>query len=309
MATAKTDKKKTTKGSIPSKSAWGWLYQPGALVIMAVLCSSPIVYGYVLRNLPAVDQVAEFMVQQEQITIHDKPAYLPEDLVNQIIKNTELSLPISIWSSGLAEKIAQGAKLHPWVTKAVKVELLPQKGIVLHLNFRQPVAFIKTPSGFYPIDREGVLLPPKDFSAESVRQYPIISNVQSVPQGPEGTNWGDLSVIGAARLAEYLHPVNAKAGDKISDYWIAMALEEIVIPKLIAPQVEMVDLDYQIKVKGGSILNWGVAPGVEHNRQPTSEQKLLRMLKYYQEFGSFTAPRGPYEIDFRHWTETYRRPL
>ena len=47
-------------------------------------------------------------------------------------------------------------------------------------------------------DADGVVLPSGDFTAESAAAYPRISGVESSPQGPEGSPWGDPVVEEAA---------------------------------------------------------------------------------------------------------------
>ena len=54
---------------------------------------------------------------------------------------------------------------------------------------------------------------------------------------------------------------------------------------------------------------WGRAPGSGHPGELTAVQKIGRLRKYLDEFGGYAQPRGPYEIDIRHWQEITRRPL
>jgi len=56
------------------------------------------------------------------------------------------------------------------------------------------------------VDAEGVVLPSADFTAESAALYPRISGVESSPQGPEGSAWGDPVVEEGAALALALGP-------------------------------------------------------------------------------------------------------
>jgi hypothetical protein len=72
--------------------------------------------------------------------------------------------------------------------------------------------------------------------------------------------------------------------------------------------VEPADIVLQLQAKGGSTIIWGRAPGTDHPGELTSAQKVARLDKYVTEFGSFSRPSGPYEIDIRHWQEITRRP-
>jgi hypothetical protein len=305
MSRAVADKKKPKK----EESTWNvqvgrWLYRPPVLILMAMICSAPIVYGYISKYLPEIGNLQQYQITADQIVVEHAPDYLPSSFTSDVIEHAGLKFPLSLWEPKLAEKLAQSAKAHPWTDKVNKITVSPHAGIRLDLVFRIPVALVKTNSGYYPVDRDGTLLPPRDFNPELISSYPLISNVMTIPQGPEGTNWGDLSVTGAARLAEFMTP----NGD-LNKYWKTLGFQEIMIPRLDHAVIEIADVEYRLKTRGGSEILWGLSPGVKTTQQPTAEQKLLKLLKYYEDFGSFEAPRGPYEIDFRHWTETYRRPL
>jgi hypothetical protein len=71
---------------------------------------------------------------------------------------------------------------------------------------REPVAMVGVKGGLLAIDAEGVVLPSADFTAESAALYPRIAGVESSPQGPEGSAWGDPVVEEGAALALAVGP-------------------------------------------------------------------------------------------------------
>jgi hypothetical protein len=152
--------------------------------------------------------------------------------------------------------------------------------------------------GMYPLDERSVLLPPVDFSVADTRRFPVILGVPAPPQGAEGTRWGDVSVIGAARLAKILLP-----------HWKRLNLKAIKISARKQAVVSADDITYELVTRGGSRILWGRSPDSRHPGELTPDQKIGRMQKYMSDFGGFDHPHGPYEIDIRHWQEISRRPL
>src|SRR5262249_20118839 len=154
--------------------------------------------------------------------------------------------------------------------------------IVIQVEYRRPVVLLASKTGFYPVDPEGVLLPPTDFSAKDAERYPVVKNIRSVPAGPAGTSWGDPVVLAAARL-----------GDTLLNDWSDLKLTAIVAPKPTKAEVDPADLVFELAAQGGSRIIWGRAPGSGHPGELTANQKIGRLHKYLREFGGFDQPRGP----------------
>ena len=303
---AKRSRKNSAQVS-PGKFSFGqWLYRPPVLLAMATLCSSPIIFGYLARHLPAAGLFPNYKVEASQVFLipEPDPKHVPVDIKQALLRDAGITLPVSVWDKKLAEKLYVACKAYPWIENVEQVEIVPDSGINIKVTYRQAIAFVNTSSGYYPIDRHGVLLPPRDFTRQDVQNYPVIVNVQSIPQGPEGTHWGDASLVGAANLIAVLCPEG-----NLDLYWNRFKIKAIKIPRLESAEIDLEKMDYRIVTLSGSEIIWGIAPGVETTRQPPADQKLRMIEKYHRDFGSFIAPRGPYEIDFRDWTKTYRRQL
>ena len=90
---------------------------------------------------------------------------------------------------------------------------------------------------------------------------------------------------------------------------ITFGLTSIVAPQRPDPKVSPAELTFELTSKGGSVIVWGRPPGTNHPGELTVEQKVGRLERYLEQFGSFDGPHGPYEIDIRHWQEISRRPL
>lgn len=308
----KTRKKKTeSPTAAPSRSfaerMARTLYQPRTLVLAAMLVSSTVVVPLIGDWLPDLSARDEYRLRTADIAITQPPFWVPHDLVQQVIERAQLGEEVSLLDESLAAEIAEAFRLHPWVAEVVRVEKSLPARIEVELKYRRPVAMVQVKQGLYPVDPEGTLLPPADFSVAEARRYPRIENVLSTPQGPSGTNWGDVAVVGAARLADVLGcPVQP---DSPVTFWKKFGLSAIRAPRQSKANVMIDDLVFELVTEGGSRIIWGRAPGSRHPGELTAEQKIGRLQEYLADFGSFDHPQGPCEIEIHHWQSITRRPL
>jgi hypothetical protein len=115
------------------------------------------------------------------------------------------------------------------------------------------------------------------------------------PAGPAGVAWGDIVVVGGARLADRIAP-----GHDLTRYWDRYQLEAIEAPRRGKTDADLADLTYELMTRGGSRIVWGRPPGGDELEPPPS-QKLARLDEYLSRYGNFEAPHGPYRIDIRHF--------
>ena len=146
---------------------------------------------------------------------------------------------------------------------------------------------------------------PRTFRGRILKGYPLIENPSTLPEGPAGTSWGDLMVLGAARLAEHL----LHAHDEHTSHWEYLKLAGIQLPRRTTAEVDIEEIQYRLITKDGSRILWGRAPGTDHPGELTAEQKIGRLTRYLADFGTFRPPHGPLEIDIRHWQEITQRRL
>jgi len=282
----------------------GYLFRPRVLLLAAMAVSATFMFPVVKSLLPDLSEQSEFCLPTSQIQIGDTPHWVPQNLVEQVMRQAGLPDQLRMLDSDLTRRVAEAFQMHPWVAEVVRVEKAFPPKIEVTLEYRRPVAMVQVKQGMYPVDAQGVLLPPADFSVTDTQLYPVIQNVSSMPQGPAGTNWGDVSVAGAAHLAHVL-----LAADGKTPHWKRFHLAAIWIPKRSDADLTIDDVTYELITQGGSRIIWGRAPGTDHPGELSPEQKLGRLERYLSEFHSFEAPHGPYEIDIRHWQEISRRPL
>ncbi|MBL8793832.1 MAG: hypothetical protein JNM56_08005, partial [Planctomycetia bacterium] len=140
--------------------------------------------------------------------------------------------------------------------------------------------------------------------AEAVR-FPRIMNVTSRPKGPAGTEWGDLNVIGAARLAAVL----LESRQEGEPAWRRFGLAGIRVPKSRALRPSLDEVGLELLTAGGSRIVWGRPPGSSHPGELSVDQKVGRLQKYVRDYGGFDQPHGPYLIDITHWQEISRSSI
>ena len=289
--------------SAENKSATGSLlmrlmFRPRMLLSLAVAITFTAAFPYCLRQLPNLSERTEYRLQTADIVINQPPRYVPADLVQQVIELAELPDELSLLDDGLVARVASSFGRHPWVAEVIEVKKTHPARLTVTLRYRCPVAMVKVQQGVYPVDVEGRLLPPADFSVAETARYPLILNVKSTPLGPAGEMWGDDTVVAAARLADILQ----------AD-WEQLKLAAIYAPRQTTASQSIADVQLELLTEGGSHILWGRAPGSNHPGELQPKKKIGRLKKYQADFGSFDEPLGPYEIDIRHWQEISRRPL
>lgn len=297
----RSSKTPTTNSAAPVKRTplVNRIFQPGTLMLLACAAGSAVLTPWFLRQLPDLKSRPEYQVAFQEIQLSPRPSgTVPNDLVRQIQRQRDFPEWVSTLDPGLAQRLAAAFREQPWIESVREVRLTYPPQIVVQVDYRRPVALVALKSGLYPVDPEGVVLPPADFSPKDAERFPVVQNVRSVPAGPAGLAWGDPVVLAAARLA-----------DAMRNDWPDLQLTAIVAPKPAKADIDPSELIFSLTAKGGSKIVWGRAPGSGHPGELTAVQKIGRLHKYLREFGGFDQPRGPYEIDIRHWQEISRRPL
>ncbi len=273
------------------------LFRPKILLILAIVVSGLFLLPKIKNRLPDLTQRKEYQIEIKDLLLNPAPPhYVPIDIVDQVIKRSQLPEKVSLLDQELVLKVADAFQNHPWVREVVSVE--KTNTVEVQVRFRKPAAMVELKQQLYPVDNEGILLPPEDFSVSDARRYPIITGIRSMPEGSAGSNWGDVTVKGAAQLAEVLGP-----------HWKELDIVSIEAPPRTTAKVVLDDLIYRLVTTGGSEIVWGRSPQSQRRGELRVDQKIGKLEKYYRDYGGFDRPHGPYEIDIRHWQEISRRPL
>lgn len=275
----------TVRKSVFRPSMLWWL--ASALLIVVFL-------PYLPWLIPDLSGLPQYQIGWDRVQVTPPPPGVPTVIVDEVRAAAKLPERLSLLEPGLAARLAVAFAAHPWIANVEKVEVERQRRITIALIYRRPAALVESRDGYYPVDAEGVLLPPGDFDSDAAAKLPVVKNIKTLPQGAAGEGWGDLTVVCAARVAAALAP----EGD-IERHWNRLGLAALIAPtpKVAAPVAE--DLSFEILTRGGSIVVWGRAPGAD-SLEPSVEEKLARLSQVVQNQGSLDGPGGPYRIDIRH---------
>jgi len=264
-------------------------------MLLAIGAAVTVLHPYVRGWLPDPVTLPEYQFPARKIRISAANRWVPRDLVEQVIRRSELPEQLSLLDAGLTARLAAAFADHPWVSQVDQVRASRESGIAVELEYRVPVMMVETARGAYPVDIEGHVLPPADFSLAEVARFPHLRGVKSNPAGPAGRAWGDVVVVGGARLAATLAPEQ-----DLTRYWDRFRLEAIEAPLRTEADPELGDLTYELLTRDRSRIVWGRPPGAD-DLEPPPSQKIARLEQYLSRYGSFDAPQGPYRIDIRHF--------
>lgn len=255
------------------------------------------------RIVPNLQDRPEYQFRMEETRITPPHAWVPQKILHEVLGAAALPETVSLLDPELCRKVAIAWEQHPWVRRVKSVRITAEPALIVDLEYRIPVAFIEVPQGFYPVDIDGVLLPPRDFSVSKTDQLPHVRNISSTPQAPAGKPWGDVTVSAAARLAAVLVPQQ-----NLAEYWGRFGLKAIVAPLVREPPLNADQLTFELETTGGNRIVWGKAPGSD-TLEPSPAVKLARMAEYQSRFGSLDGVSGLHRIDIRLFDGISLQPL
>ena len=177
------------------------------VLVLAAGLTGGAYYGW-QRVGPQVTQGPEYLLEPDQIEITPPPPWIRSDVRGETVRDGGLS-GLSILDRELTVKIARAFGLHTWVEEVRRVRKEHPARVVVELAYRRPVAMVEVTMndrpGLLPVDVNGVLLPPGDFSAEQARDYLRVSLADATPAGPAPSGrdyamWLAFSALGSVML-------------------------------------------------------------------------------------------------------------
>jgi hypothetical protein len=236
----------------------------------------------------------QFQLTADKIDVTPPPAWVRSDVKAEVVQDGSLE-GMSLLDHQLTVKVAQAFSMHSWVENVSRVSKIGQRHparVQVELTYRKPVAMVEVTMngqpGLLPVDVEGVLLPPQDFSADQVRLYPRISVENTSPTGPVGTPWGDGRIQDAAALATL-----------VQESWKAIGLFRIQISATEKPDVPG-EYVFELQARQGARVIWGHAPRL---RDPADKRlaaaKLEKLQGLIQKQGTLEDQPSSTVVDLR----------
>ncbi len=225
--------------------------------------------GYLAWHRWGAEHVAKqyYGVDPTLIEITQPPTFVRSDIVRTVYQDTAME-GLSLMDHQATAKIASAFSTHPWIRRVVSVRKLPGGCLDVRVDYRVPVAMVrvamrdsKTESvGFFPIDGDGVLLPPTDFSSAETSNFIHIEVPDAYPTGGAGSAFGDSRVESAAKLAALIAPFREPG--RIAAIGVHGDPRQNPIPQL------------EITTKDNHRHFWGSAPGSEMRGESSATMKL-----------------------------------
>lgn len=281
------------------------LFRPKTLVAMAAAAAIGLLVPLGRQITPALASRPEFQLTPATVTLPPAPAWIPQNLAGQVFNTAGLGDTLSLLDPTVCERVAAAFHTHPWIERVVSVQKRWPARIVVDVIYREPVAMVRGIDGFYPVDRHGILLPARDFSALDVQAFPVIEQVTSAPVGRLGEAWGDPAVTAAARLAEVL----LQNADQTHNWWQLLNLAAIVVPQNVTLPESADELQFELRTKGGSRILWGRGPDSRNPAELNVTGKLQRLRELHTRYGSPDGKRDQWLIDIRPLQGIDRRML
>lgn len=247
----------------PARGQWTTLFADraagwGSLGVVALVVAA----GFALWPMVAdrVRSEAGNVLRPEAVEVRGLAPWVKSDVKAESLRLASLDGGLPLDDPELPRRLGRAFDMHPWVRQVVRVELSHPAAAVVEVECREPVAMIGVRGGLLAIDGEGVVLPSADFTGESAAKYPRIKGVESSPQGPEGSAWGDPVVEEAAALALAIAPE-----------WNELDFVEC------RPRMEQGRRRWELVRADGGVVVFGSAPGREAGSEPLAAAKVARL--------------------------------
>ncbi len=265
---------------------------------------------------------SQYQLTVDSFEITPPPPWIHSDIRAQVMRDGSLS-QLDILDPDLTKRVVQAFELNAWVAEAICAKKRPGDAgprVIIDLRYREPVIMVRTRDPrwkgdcFWPVDTEGIFLPPEDFSASQTRAYLRVEAGNTLPAGGIGMPYGDPAVTGAARIASAL-----------KDIWSELGLEWILVrrelPQDIAAPVETlfvllptgapvdaiaaragmrpVGLSPSAATDMSLEVRWGHAPGQEAPGEASAAEKSARLRQLALDHGRLDQLPPSTVIDLR----------
>lgn len=237
---------------------------------------------------PTIVGTPAYALDESKFDVTPQPPYIHGNVKRDAIRAGGLT-GVSILDPKLIDKVQHAFAVQTWVASVKRITKQHPARVVVELEYRRPVAMVEVMQGeergLLPVDAEGVLLPPEDFSANQVKKYLRIACGPTQPQGPVGTSWGDARITAAASIAASL-----------GELWQKLQLYRIVYTGDDANSAPSFDL----VTRDGSKVIWGHAPGQEASGEATASEKVAQLAAWHEHNGPLSAAGDKREINVRN---------
>ncbi|MEX2114482.1 MAG: hypothetical protein WD845_14910 [Pirellulales bacterium] len=259
-----------------------WMAIAGVIAVV----TSGVAYGVWRQVRTHVLASSQYNVDPQQIIVTPAPSWIRSNVKEEVLREASISGPLSLLEAQLTPRVAGAFAAHPWIAGVERVSKRFPAGLEVEVTYRRPVAMVEVPDGALPVDVAGVVLPTTDFQPGEADKYPRVGGVQTAPAGLCGSEWGDAAVVGGAQIAAVL------AND-----WQALDLFRIMPSGRKPGGRGGVEYTFALFTRGGTRIDWGLAPGTTVNTEPPATDKVHQLRQYAATNGSLDG-ETPQQIRF-----------
>lgn len=200
------------------------------------------------------------ILRPEMVELRGVAPWVKSDIKAEALRTASLDGGVPVGDPELGNRLARAFDTHPWVKQVLSAKPRHPAAAVVEILCREPVAMVSVKGGLLAVDAEGVVLPSGDFTAEAAAEYPRITGIDSSPQGPEGSAWGDPAVEEGAAVAVVIGPE-----------WRSLGLVEC------RSKLQGVTRLWELVGPEGQKIFFGAAPGHERDGEPSAAEKIARL--------------------------------
>ena len=257
-----------------------------AIASVIVLVTAGVCYGVWRQVRSHVLAGRQYQVDAREILITPLPPWIRTDLPDEVIREASLTGPLSLLEPRLTPRVAGAFAAHPWVERVRRVSKRFPSGLEVELQYRKPVAVVEVTDGALPVDVRGVVLPTSDFRPGEADLFPRIGGIHTSPAGLVGEPWGDAGVVGGAEIAAAL-----------ADAWQSLDLFRIAPAGRRPGGRGGVEYTYAIFTRGGTRIDWGLAPGTTVSAELPATDKVAQLKRFAAQHGSLDGEK-PHQLYF-----------
>jgi len=231
------------------------------LLAGAVVLAAIVGVGWLWRQYDdVVGWAGDNLLEPATIDVRGMAAWVRADIKAEALKAASLDRGLPLTDPELANRLARAFDMHPWVKRVIDVRLVHPPAAVVEIVCREPAAMVAVKGGLLAVDAESVVLPSDDFSADIAAEYPRLTGIDSSPQGPEGSRWGDVVVEEGAAVASVIGPD-----------WKALGLVEC------KPVITAGVRRWELVGPDAKTIRFGSAPGHETAGEPSAALKAAAL--------------------------------
>lgn len=282
-STDETPEVKPPRPSSFAKILRSQLGKPRRLIAAALVFAVGGVIITAPQWLPDLNGRPEYQVKADLIKITPPPEYIPTDFLDKVLKESGLPETLSLLDPDLIPDVVKAFQSNAWVQEVVHVRKAYPGELTVELRYRTPVAMIRFRDGRYPVDAQGVVLPPEDFTPTIAARYPEILNAPIEESVELGKPWNNPLVCEAAQLLDQLHA-------QVKEYHLTGIEVPLVDSKGIPGP-------FVLKTKGETEIVWGWGPHHDRLGQVSTRLKIERLEDLARRYEGNLDKDGKSRID------------